>query len=48
MISKPTWVAKGFAVVSTDSPGGAFIAYASVVDNASGDPVYVPAMEVEE
>ena len=36
-------VAGGTATVSTPTPGGAFVAYASVVDNASGDPVYMPA-----
>jgi len=32
-----------YAVLSTSTSGGAFLAYASVVDNRSGDPVYVPA-----
>jgi len=32
-----------FAVVTTSSPGASFLAYGSVVDNRSGDPVYVPA-----
>ncbi len=36
-------ITNGFAVVSTTSPQGAFLAYASVVDNRSGDPVYIPA-----
>jgi hypothetical protein len=36
-------VADGFAVLRTVTPGGAFLAYASVIDNRSGDPVYVPA-----
>jgi len=36
-------VENGFAVVSTTTSGGQFIAYASVVDNRSGDPVYIPA-----
>lgn len=39
-------VSNGVAVVSTSSAGGSFIAYASVVDNASGDPVYIPGMVV--
>jgi PKD repeat protein len=39
-------VANGFAVVSTASPGAAFVAYASVVDNASGDPVYIPGTTI--
>ncbi len=33
----------GYAVVRTTTPGGRFLAYASVVDNRSGDPVYIPA-----
>jgi len=32
-----------YAVVKTSSSGGSFLAYGSVVDNRSGDPVYVPA-----
>jgi len=32
-----------YAVVRTSSTGGSFLAYGSVVDNRSGDPVYVPA-----
>ncbi len=31
------------ARVTTTSPGGSLIAYASVVDNRSGDPTYIPA-----
>jgi len=31
----------GFAVVRTTTPGGRFISYASVIDNASGDPILV-------
>jgi len=34
----------GFAVVSSATEGAAFFAYASVVDNRSGDPVNMPAM----
>lgn len=41
-VSSPA-VVGGVATVSTATPGGAFVAYASVVDNASGDPVYMPA-----
>ena len=33
----------GYILVSTVTPGGQFFAYASVVDNATGDPVYIPA-----
>jgi len=32
----------GYAIVRTSSPGGRFLTYASVVDNASGDAVFVP------
>ena len=32
-----------YAVVSSDSPGASYLAYGSVVDNDSGDPIYVPA-----
>ncbi len=34
----------GYILVSTSTPGGAFFAYASSVDNATGDPVYIPAL----
>ena len=34
-------VGDGFAVVRTTTPGGRFISYASVIDNASGDPILV-------
>ncbi len=36
-------VADGHVTVSTSTAGGSFVAYASVVDNTSGDPVYIPA-----
>jgi hypothetical protein len=36
-------VANGYAIVSSTDPGARFIAYASVVDNRSGDPIYIPA-----
>lgn len=36
-------VGNGYAVVKTETAGGRFFAYASVVDNTTGDPVYVPA-----
>jgi len=32
-----------YAVLGTATSGGAFLTYGSVVDNRSGDPVYVPA-----
>jgi len=31
------------ATVSTTTPGGSLLAYASVVDNLSGDPMFIPA-----
>ncbi len=39
----PAAITNGVALVSTTTPKGAFLAYASVVDNRSGDPVYIPA-----
>lgn len=36
-------VTAGFAQVRTDTPGARLLAYASVVDNGTGDPVYVPS-----
>ncbi|MGV8042055.1 MAG: PKD domain-containing protein [Thermoanaerobaculaceae bacterium] len=36
----------GFALLRTTTQGGAFIAYASVIDNRTGDPIYVPARAV--
>jgi hypothetical protein len=35
-------VADGYALVRTASPSGRFLAYASVVDNVTGDPYLVP------
>jgi len=37
-------VADGYVTVTSSTPGGRFHAYASVVDNATGDPVYIPAV----
>ncbi|HHQ47368.1 MAG TPA: hypothetical protein ENK19_00610 [Acidobacteria bacterium] len=37
----PADVADGSAEVWTDTAGGAFFAYASVVDNVTGDPVFI-------
>ncbi len=37
-------VEDGFAVVRTTTQGGRFFTYASVVDNATGDPVFIPGM----
>jgi ELWxxDGT repeat protein len=34
----------GYAVLHSDSAGAAFLAYASVVDNRTGDPIYIPAV----
>jgi len=36
-------VDNGFAVVKTESDGAKVLTYASVVDNQSGDPIYVPS-----
>ena len=36
-------VADAYAVVGSDTPDARFFAYASVVDNRSGDPMHVPA-----
>ena len=33
----------GYAVLRTTTPDGRFLAYASVVDNATGDAIYIPA-----
>lgn len=40
-------VSDGYAVLRTATPGGAFFAYASVIDNRSGDPIYIPARPVK-
>jgi hypothetical protein len=37
-------VADGFAIVSSDTPGASFFAYASVVDNVTGDGDYAPVL----
>ncbi len=36
-------VSGAYAAVRSTSPGAAYLAYGSVVDNGSGDPIYVPA-----
>ena len=36
-------VSDAYAVLRTTTSGGRFLAYASVVDNRSGDPIYIPA-----
>jgi hypothetical protein len=36
-------VTDGYALVQTLTPGARFFAYASVVDNRSGDPVFIAA-----
>jgi hypothetical protein len=38
---------EAFVTLHTTTLGGAFLAYASVTDNRSGDPIYVPARVVE-
>ncbi|RLB40381.1 MAG: hypothetical protein DRH30_08510, partial [Deltaproteobacteria bacterium] len=40
-------VSDGYVSVRTSTPGGRFFAYASVVDNRTGDPIYIPAQIVE-
>lgn len=37
-------VPDGYVLVTTGTPGGRFLAYASVVDNGSGDAVFIPAL----
>jgi len=37
-------LADGYALVTTTTPGGKFFAYASVIDNRSGDGVHIPAL----
>jgi sugar lactone lactonase YvrE len=32
-----------YAIISTSTPGAAFFAYASVVDNGTNDPIFIPA-----
>lgn len=34
-------VAEGYAILRTTTPGGRFFAYASVIDNATSDPICV-------
>ncbi|HOC42714.1 MAG TPA: hypothetical protein PKJ99_06805 [Thermoanaerobaculales bacterium] len=40
-------VVDGYVVVRTVTPGGRFFAYASVVDNRTGDPIYIPAITID-
>ena len=40
-------VADGYAVLRTTTSGGSFFAYASVIDNTSGDPILIPARVVQ-
>ncbi|MCG6963541.1 MAG: hypothetical protein LJE95_09775 [Acidobacteria bacterium] len=37
-------VVGGYAVISTDAENGGFFAYASVIDNRTGDPVFMPEL----
>ncbi len=37
-------VPDGYVLISTGTPGGRFLAYASVVDNRSGDAIFIPAL----
>ena len=43
----PNEVPDGYAVLRTVTPNAAFLAYASVIDNRSGDPMYVVARPVQ-
>ncbi len=43
-IPGPSGQVAASAVLHTLTPGGRYLAYASVVDNGSGDPVFVPAV----
>jgi hypothetical protein len=36
-------VDNGYAIISSDSNRAKFLAYASVIDNRTGDPIYIPA-----
>jgi formylglycine-generating enzyme required for sulfatase activity len=38
----------GFAVVGTETPNGRLVAFASVTDNRSGDPIYIPQVAANE
>lgn len=38
-----TAIDDGFAVVRTTTPGGLVLAFASVIDNRSNDPIFIPA-----
>ncbi len=40
----PGAVADGYVTITTGTEGGRFLAYASVVDNVSGDAVFIPAL----
>jgi len=46
-LHRPLPAGTAFATVTTPTGGAALLAYASVVDNRSNDPVYVPARVVE-
>ncbi len=39
-------VADGFALITSPTPGSRITAYASVVDNSTGDPIYIPAAAI--
>ena len=39
----PSGVDAGYALVSSNTPGAVLFAYASVIDNGTGDPIAVPA-----
>jgi len=41
-------VDSGFAVVKVLTTGGEVLAYASVVDNGSNDPIFIPAQRLSD
>ncbi|HPA82318.1 MAG TPA: hypothetical protein PLS95_15975, partial [Thermoanaerobaculales bacterium] len=41
-------VDSGFAVVKVLTAGGKALAYASVVDNGSNDPIYIPSQPLSD
>jgi hypothetical protein len=43
-----TDVPDGFAILSLKSESGSFLAYASVIDNRTADPIYVPVFSTEK
>jgi hypothetical protein len=44
----PALVEFGYISVKTTTTGGAFLAYASMVDNVTGDPIFIPASVLDQ